>query len=121
EINVSKEIREIHVPKLLIQPLVENALIHGLEPTNGKGYLSITAENESNFVILTIKDNGVGIPDDVIKEIRKGYFDGENQYMVYGISNVYQRLIYHFGDQSNLTFSSDNGIGTIVKMKIPKK
>ncbi len=101
------------VPALSLQPLVENALNHGLFPKLGSCLLAIEAYTEDDSLIVTITDNGVGIPPAKLAQIRSGRSDG------IGITNVQKRLISLYGSKYGLTISSDPPFGTEVWLRIP--
>lgn len=107
QIQVDEEIRDIRILKQIIQPFVENAIYHGLEPKFGKGSLTVTGVKEDGYIVFQVTDDGVGIDEDV--DIMKGY----------AVSNVYQRLKLHYGEKAELKFDSRPGGGTVVTIRIP--
>ena len=98
-IKVDEEIREKKILKQIIQPFVENAIYHGLEPKFGKGTLTVTGRKEEGFLVFTVSDDGVGIEDGV--DVMKGY----------AVSNVYQRLKLHYGEKAELIFAGPQRTG----------
>ena len=106
-IKVDEEIREKKILKQIIQPFVENAIYHGLEPKFGKGTLTVTGRKEEGFLVFTVSDDGVGIEDGV--DVMKGY----------AVSNVYQRLKLHYGEKAELIFAGRRGQGTTVTIRLP--
>ncbi len=119
QIRIPDEIKDVEIPKLLVQPLVENAIVHGLEPKDSKGHLHITGKAEQQFIILNIEDDGVGIPDNVIEKIKATFTQQSSNKNGYGINNVYQRLIYYFGEKAKLTVRAKPGGGTRIRLCIP--
>ena len=107
QIQVDDEIQDIRILKQIIQPFVENAIYHGLEPKFGKGSLTVTGVKEDGYIVFQVTDDGVGIDEDV--DIMKGY----------AVSNVYQRLKLHYGEKAELKFDSRPGGGTVVTIRIP--
>jgi two-component system sensor histidine kinase YesM len=107
QIQVDEEIRDIRILKQIIQPFVENAIYHGLEPKFGKGSLMVMGAKEDGYLVFQVADDGVGIDEDV--DIMKGY----------AVSNVYQRLKLHYGEKAELKFDSCPGGGTVVTVRIP--
>lgn len=107
QIMVDEEIREKRILKQIIQPFVENAIYHGLEPKFGKGSLSMTGRKDGEYLVFTVSDDGVGIEEGV--DVMKGY----------AVSNVYQRLKLHYGEKADLTFARRDAGGTTVTIRLP--
>lgn len=125
EIQIPEELLKFEVPKIILQPSVENAIKHGFRGREGKGEIQITAQNRDNELLITIMDNGVGMPEDRLKEIQKllksedmGRRSGDNWENV-GIKNVHDRIRLMFGERYGIMIDSFEGIGTIVKYRIP--
>ena len=113
-VNVDGEAGSALVPALSLQPLVENALNHGLFPKLGGCLLSIEAYvEEDDLLIITITDNGVGIPPEKLAKIQAGQSEG------LGLSNVHQRLISLYGIKYGLTVTSKPTYGTEARLQIP--
>ena len=107
QIMVDEEIREKRILKQIIQPFVENAIYHGLEPKFGKGSLSVTGRKDGEYLVFMVSDDGVGIEEGV--DVMKGY----------AVSNVYQRLKLHYGEKADLTFARRDAGGTTVTIRLP--
>ncbi len=101
---------EIRTPKLIIQPLVENALIHGLEEKMGEWELSVRAFRENGDIIIEVKDNGVGF-DSSTADIE----DGTDHV---GLQNIRRRLAIRYKDRASLSIHSAEGRGTAVSIRI---
>src|SRR5690606_28830817 len=94
KIDADQSIDQLKVPKLILQPLVENAIIHGLKNIEGKGVITIQAQKIDGYLKVSVVDNGEGIPEDKMWQIlhdnlgegRKQKFSG------IGLSNVNERL-----------------------------
>src|SRR5579871_149710 len=99
------------VPSMLLQPIVENALKHGLAAKLGGGELTIRTESQDGRLIITIEDNGVGIPKERMAQI---FADG------IGISNVHERLRVLYGADFRMDISSQEGEGTRIQIDIPE-
>ncbi|MEH7250805.1 histidine kinase [Neobacillus niacini] len=106
--DIEPDIIERKILKLLLQPIVENAIYHGLESKIGKGTITLSGKLESEWMIFTISDDGVGIKD--MESTKKGY----------GLANVLERLQLYYGPESSLTISSKVNEGTIVEMRFPE-
>ncbi|OXM82910.1 LytS/YhcK type 5TM receptor domain-containing protein [Paenibacillus rigui] len=101
------------VPILILQPLVENAIHHGLFPSLHDCRLTIRIEPFGNEVSISIEDNGVGMSEDRLTDILSRHSEG------IGISNVHQRLQSIYGKQYGLTIASKPGLGTTVSLLAP--
>lgn len=101
--QVEPALLERQMLKLLLQPIVENAVYHGLEPKVGPGTIWLTGEKTGSEIVFTIKDDGVGIKD--IERTKKGF----------GLKNVEERLKLYYGVESSLRITSD--IGTKVEIR----
>ena len=104
KILVDEEIMDMHIIKQILQPFVENAIYHGLEPKIGKGCITISGKTQEDHLIFTVEDDGVGLPDGV--DVMQGY----------AVSNVYQRIRLHNGEKADIQFESCPGEGTTVKL-----
>lgn len=113
--DIDESLLDTHVPYLFLQPLVENAIIHGIEPKEGKGSLQIKVYSEDENVVIEVKDDGVGIPEEKMKYI---YDDKESTSI--GLCNVKKRMEYYYNDSNLLKVWSKPGEGTLVKVIIPK-
>lgn len=107
----------IRIPPLLLQPLVENAVVHGVLPLPGGGTIQVGLIEGKNMVKLYVADNGVGIP----RLKRRELLHDRKQRDCIGLINVHQRLQSLYGPESGLHIISKPGKGTIVYMKLPKK
>ena len=116
KIAVDPEVAMEQIPSLILQPIVENALKHGLGPKLGPGHLWITAEADGNQVRLRVEDDGVGPPIGVLKlNGRDGQLNGV------GLENVAQRLNALYQDQSRLTIELRQAGGTRVTILLPRE
>lgn len=122
QLQVEESVKDYYIFPLLIQPIVENAIIHGLEPKEDKGFIKITMEEEDQYIQVEVKDNGVGIAKDNIKEIRERLDDEDyhSDGQRIGLHNVHQRLRLYYGDKYGLELDSIEGLGTTMSLKIPK-
>lgn len=107
----------IEVPPLLLEPLVENAVIHGVLPLPEGGRIQVGLIDRGTHVKLYVADNGVGIP----RGKRKRLLIDQRQRDRIGLINVHQRLLSLYGPESGLHILSKPGKGTIVYMTIPKE
>lgn len=120
--NIDCSLLEIEVPPLIIQPLVENATIHGIGNLEQGGIITISLEQRENIAQITIEDNGVGMSEQTRQRILSCH-NLENQKSGHttgiGIANVIQRLRLFFGVHDILDIESQPGQGTKFILKIP--
>lgn len=110
---------ECLIMPLIIQPLVENAFVHGLEAVDMEGVLSIHVCMEDSILII-VEDNGCGISEEKLAEIEENLNDFETLDRTHiGISNVNQRIKLQYGEEFGLKIRSEEGTGTKVMLKIP--
>ncbi|WML51756.1 LytS/YhcK type 5TM receptor domain-containing protein [Neobacillus sp. PS3-12] len=95
------------IPSLTIQPLVENAIVHGIKELSSNGSIKISVLNITNGVKISVLDNGKGMETNIVKE------DSE-EHMGFALKNIQERLFYHFGDKAHFTIESQIGKGTLV-------
>lgn len=125
DISVPEQFNYIIVPRLLLQPIVENSVIHGIEPLKDNGHVSVTCHKENGNLIIEITDNGIGITVtqlDVLKKV----FDGFNDEEVLlknniGILNIYQRCLLKYGQSFKINIDSEINKGTSFVIFIPIK
>lgn len=121
-IVVEEETNGLMLPPLLIQPLVENAIIHGLEPKVGKGELSIHIYKEKNELLVEIKDDGIGIDKERLNELNLLLNTKEaSKSLGIGMENVVKRIHLYYGKEYGLSIKSQKNEGTTVIMKLPVK
>lgn len=125
EVDVPEELLGFEVPQLILQPVVENAVKYGLRPKEGEGVVAIQGIREEECLIITIMDNGVGMPEERMNYIQQLLNSTEtvkhakSKRASIGLKNVYDRIKLIFGDEYHMEISSYEGIGTIVKYRMP--
>jgi len=107
---------KLKVPPLILQPIVENAVKHGLKGSKEMLTINISAIDEENYVKISVIDNGIGISSDIIKDL---LVDCENHESI-GLKNVDRRLKCYYGSQYGIEIVSNLMEGTTVNIKIPK-
>ena len=121
EIDVPETIFDYQIPKITIQPVVENALYHGIKNRRGGGKIIVTGGDLGEYIQITVKDDGMGIPDDRLKEIRESLSsDRPEDNTIYGLYNINERIKLSFGDEYGIGIDSTEGVGTIVNIRLPK-
>ena len=120
EIQVQEEILDSVLPKLILQPLVENSIYHGIREKEGEGMIGITGRKaENGDILLCVEDNGVGILPEQLKNLQEKLVSGEKVHQEgYGIFNVNQRIQLNYGVPYGLSilFSGIDGTAGAVFM-----
>lgn len=116
-VNIAASLHEVPIPKLTLQPLVENALYHGIKMKRGLGHIYVTGRPEGRDVVLQVTDDGVGMSEARLGELRQGI--ARNERVGFGLSTVHERISLLFGPGYGLSLSSKEGVGTTVTVRIP--
>lgn len=117
EIDVNNEILSFLTVRHLLQPFVENAILHGIQQ-NKDGFILIEGKEDERYIILKVSDNGKGISEQRIKEIESlHYFSA---YRSYGIKNTQERIKIFHGEDSSIKINSTEGQGTCVTIMLQK-
>lgn len=118
--DIQKDILELYTVKLLLQPLVENAIYHGIKESSHSGTVVITGCREGEELVLRVSDNGMGIPPERLKALQADLAAGLSVSREgYGIFNVNERIRLHFGQRYGLTLESVWGEGTVATVRLP--
>jgi two-component system LytT family sensor kinase len=115
-LRVAPEVLSVVIPSLVLQPLVENAIRHGIEPSERSGKLRIVIADADNEAMVSIEDDGVGADPTYLRRVLSGNTHGEGV----GLHNVDERLRAVFGEAHGLTIETAVGAGTKVLLRIPK-
>ncbi len=120
-VNVAPELLDTHIPALTLQPLVENAIIHGIEPKKEGGEVIIDGHIEGERLVLVVQDTGIGIPQERIHSIFRAEKrrPTQGQTTGLGIVNVHKRIQHHFGPDYGIRMESELGRGTSIYIQIP--
>jgi two-component system sensor histidine kinase YesM len=119
-ILVDEDVMECAIVKLVLQPLVENALYHGLKYKTTQGNIIITGGREGDLVILKIQDDGIGMSKEALASVFKKKTSDKRHNGV-GMKNIEDRLKMHYGPDYGLFVESEEGRGTTVTVTIPYK
>lgn len=118
-ITVDDEIRSYIVPKLILQPLVENSIYHGIKGKEQGGTIAIKGMKINGRVVLCVEDNGLGMPPERLEKIQRMLSEGiVEESDSYGLTNVNERLKLFFGEGSTMKIDSTDGMGTKVSIEI---
>jgi two-component system, sensor histidine kinase YesM len=123
-IDMDESILSYSIPKLILQPFVENAIVHGLECTGEKGFIEITGHLDDGYIVFQVKDNGVGMSKEQLEKVfeeaeTKEY--SSQRIGWYAIKNVKERLTIKYREEFSLLIESKVGGGTTVTVRIPAR
>lgn len=119
KINLDDSVPQYLVPKMIIQPLVENSIYHGLKLKKQKGNININVFSKDDYIIIEVIDNGLGMDLEKLATTRKNLYESiESEH--YGLYNINERLKLTFKDKYSIDIDSEFGKGTRVSLKIPK-
>lgn len=126
EINCNSEIFDYQVLKIILQPLVENAIYHGIKNKRGRGHITVTADyldENKKFIEFTVKDDGIGFTEEKLEQVNNELNqvnDTEELKNIYGLYNVNKRLKLYYNEQTKgLNIQSTFGKGTLVSFIVP--
>lgn len=119
QINAQPELLGLPIHKLLLQPFVENAILHGFEGVERKYRLLVDMARDGDFVRIRIEDNGCGIPGEIAEEINEGIFRKTDDRNHIGMENAITRIRMYYGNQARVRVESQSGAGTTVEVRIP--
>jgi len=119
EIQVEEEIFECKIIKLILQPLVENSLYHGLKYKEGQGHIKITGYRQGDKLIIKVMDDGAGIREEKLKQIFSEGNESHHKYNGVGMRNIQSRIKLYYGEAFGLQVESEEGAGTTITVTIP--
>ena len=120
--KVPDHILDYYIPKLIIQPLIENAMYHGIEMKLGNGTIKLDAYEKDDELHILVSDDGVGIEEDELEKIKSHIYSNNNDYKGWtriALKNVHNRLSLMYGDRYGLKISSKKNSGTVVGLILP--
>ena len=124
EISIDKELYPYTIPKLMLQPLAENALIHGVRNKRSCGHIYITGRKDNGNIIFQVTDDGRGMKPDELQRLRQGIANNNidtTDNSGFGIVNVNQRIQNYYGNEFGISFESEFGKGTTATIVIAAK
>ena len=119
DIEVDESILLCEVPKLIIQPIVENAIIHGIEDKIGKAHLTIRGWKEKERIIFEILDDGVGMSEQELEALRRKVQTEDMGKDSIGLANVDKRIKLYYGEEYGLSMASEQNVGTVMRLVMP--
>ncbi|SDB15805.1 cache domain-containing sensor histidine kinase [Eubacterium oxidoreducens] len=124
-VSLSDEDARLMTLKMLFQPIVENAIKHGIRPKNKKGRVAVEVSRQESFLMVTVMDDGVGMSEELVTHIMDslqnqpiGYRDQDGILSI-GMKNVYDRIRLSCGEEYGFVVESIEGMGTIVTFRLP--
>ncbi len=124
-VDIDPDLYQCRMLKITLQPLVENAIYHGIKEVDHLGLISIEGEKKEDSIILSVKDNGRGMNEKTLEALVKSVYSPENDddfsltRKGMGVRNVHERIRLYFGEGYGLSFSSSMEKGTIITVRIP--
>ena len=121
EIDIAEEILAESMLKILLQPLVENAIYHGIKETRRAGLIRLTGRSENGCLVFTVEDNGLGMADEELEKLRENlsHYDVSNPEMGFGLYNVFKRIQLYYEIDNGLTVESEYNKGSRVTLRLP--
>lgn len=121
DILLSDKLNLYSIPKFTLQPIVENAIYHGIEMKKGKGRVTISSQISEQGLKIIVMDNGIGMDENKLNMVRKQIYSHveEDKKTKIGIRNVHQRLKLYYGEKFGVSIYSSNDTGTAVEILLP--
>ncbi|MQN02370.1 MAG: sensor histidine kinase [Lachnospiraceae bacterium] len=124
EISIDDEIKDCQMVKMTLQPLVENAIYHGIRGRRKKGIIRVTGKDQGSYMVFTVEDTGRGMTAEELDDFRQRLLTGKIMQSAeghgFGVANVVTRLHLYYGSDMDITVKSVVGRGTIIKIVLPK-
>lgn len=123
KIEIAPEMKQYVIPKLLLQPLVENALYHGVKMKRGRSEICVRGVKEEERLIFTVEDDGKGMSPEKLEALRQNIQRGLSQKETdsFGLANIHQRIRHYYGEAYGLSIESRENEGTKATIIIPAK
>ncbi|MNI36299.1 Sensor histidine kinase YehU [compost metagenome] len=122
QIDIPESLKYYMTQKLIVQPIVENALYHAIEPMEESGVISITVRDDHRDILIDVSDNGPGFDGNTLLELWSKDRSNMKKYRENGVGlkNVHERLSIRFGGYYGIMICSSPGFGSIIRIRIPK-
>jgi two-component system sensor histidine kinase YesM len=117
--DIAKETERCVISRFVLQPLVENCLIHGFDGIESGGAIAVRSFLEADTLRLDVIDNGSGIGEETMNRLRDGGDAQDNPYSKIGVSNIRERIRLQFGESATLSYSAGDGGGTVATLRFP--
>ncbi|MBI9108985.1 MAG: sensor histidine kinase [Spirochaetales bacterium] len=125
-LDIDPDIHDLIILKITLQPLVENAIYHGIKEVDHQGFIRITGRREGDDIIFEVSDNGKGMNQQQLVELIEGVTAADEKRsrlsrQGLGVRNVHERIRIYFGEGYGLSFASEEGKGTVITVRLPAK
>lgn len=120
DIRIPEEVEQCRIPKITIQPLIENALYHGIKNKRGLGKIWVSGKKEGELLIIRVEDNGIGISEERLEQVKNKILSKSPvSEGIYGLYNVNERIRLNFGEAYGIDIESEYQNGTSVSIVLP--
>lgn len=119
ELTCNPEAAQLMIPKLIIQPLVENAVVHGAEVSLNVTTIRVSVGLLHNMLVIDVEDDGMGIPADILEKLPDNYSSSSTHHNGFAIKNIYDRLKLIYNNAFTFEISSEVACGTSIHIEIP--
>ncbi|OMF23092.1 hypothetical protein BK133_24955 [Paenibacillus sp. FSL H8-0548] len=120
-IQVPDAMQGIEIPRLLLQPIVENAVLHGIERFDGDGVITISGESNDRYHSIIVEDNGIGISEEELRKLEKKIMNPPDDSSGCALWNIRQRMLYQFGQEASISFRIRPEGGVAVHLTWPQQ
>ena len=119
DIEIDSAIEDYKLPKMTLQPLVENAIYHGLKPKRGKGRITVSGTCDDHTITLEVRDTGLGMDEETLSDLKNRVMSEDTT--SFGLTSAYKRLKLLYGEECSFDVKSTPGEGTSISITIPRK
>ncbi|HJC58563.1 MAG TPA: histidine kinase [Candidatus Eisenbergiella intestinipullorum] len=121
EYQVEPETQNCRILKLILQPIVENAIIHGFSDRMEEGLIVISVQRINGMIEIAVSDNGIGMDEELVQSVLNGQEKYRNTFLRVGVKNIIDRLKLQYGDRTSFLINSAPGCGTTVHISFPEE
>lgn len=123
EIDIEPAMEKYSIIKLTLQPLIENAIYHGVKMKRGQGLIAIRGWMEGNMLHFSVRDDGMGMTEERLAELRRGLAESRTGkgHIGFGVFSVFERLRLHYGETAGMEIQSEYGEGTTIEIVLPAR
>lgn len=122
EYEIGQDCLDCLIPRLILQPIVENSIVHGFdEMEDDIGRIKVSAKEKDGYLVITIRDNGKGMDQEEIARLLSGEETEASDHLSIGVTNVNTRLVLNYGQDCELKITSERGSFTETAIRLPVK